>query len=192
MMVSFDEVPHVGVGEVFVVAGQSNSANHGEEKQRTQTGLVATFDGNRWQLAHDPQPGVSGGGGSFLPPFGDAIAERFKVPVGLVACGIGATSVREWLPKGARFPHPPTLLGRVQQLPSGEWESKGEAFAMFTARLKRLGPRGSSSPRSRDRSPPRAIRSPRDRAVRPAGRTRHRPQNMGLSRRHGSSLDVPN
>ena len=34
-------VEHVGVGEVFVVAGQSNSANHGEEKQRTKTGKVA-------------------------------------------------------------------------------------------------------------------------------------------------------
>ncbi len=136
------EVPHVGVGEVFVVAGQSNSANHGEEKLRTQTGLVAAFNGTRWQLAHDPQPGASGGGGSFLPPFGDAIAERFQVPVGLVACGIGATSVREWLPQGAQFPHPPTLVGRVQQLPSGQWESKGDAFAMFTTRMKQFGPRG--------------------------------------------------
>ena len=26
-------VAHVGIGEVFLVAGQSNSANHGEEKQ---------------------------------------------------------------------------------------------------------------------------------------------------------------
>ena len=136
------EVSHVGVGEVFVVAGQSNSANHGEEKLSTQTGLVAAFDGTRWQLARDPQPGASGGGGSFLPPFGDAIAERFQVPVGLVACGIGATSVREWLPKGARFPHPPTLVGRVQQLPSGQWESKGDAFALFTSRMKQLGPHG--------------------------------------------------
>jgi hypothetical protein len=136
------EVLHVGVGEVFVVAGQSNSANHGEEKLSTQTGLVAAFDGTRWQLAHDPQPGASGGGGSFLPPLGDAIAKRFRVPVGLVACGIGATSVREWLPNGTKFPHPPTLLGRVQQLPSGQWESKGDAFAMFTARMKQLGPHG--------------------------------------------------
>lgn len=136
------EVPHVGVGEVFVVAGQSNSANHGEEKLSAQTGLVAAFDGIRWQLARDPVPGASGGGGSFMPPFGDAIAERFKAPVGIVACGIGATSVREWLPKGARFPNPPTLVGRVQQLSSGEWESKGDAFAVFTARMKRLGPHG--------------------------------------------------
>ena len=58
-------VGHVGVGEVFVVAGQSNSANHGEEKQATQTGCVAAFDGSAWQLANDPQPGASGRGGSF-------------------------------------------------------------------------------------------------------------------------------
>jgi hypothetical protein len=135
-------VEHVGVGEVFVVAGQSNSANHGAEKQSPKTGLVSAFDGKRWRLAADPQPGASGGSGSFLPPFGDAIAERFKVPVGLLACGIGATSVREWLPKGARFPNPPTILDRVQQLPGGEWESKGQAYAMFTARMKQLGPGG--------------------------------------------------
>src|ERR1019366_3657285 len=55
-------VEHVGVGEVFVVAGQSNSANHGEEKQSTKSGKVATFDGQRWQLSNDPQPGASGGG----------------------------------------------------------------------------------------------------------------------------------
>jgi hypothetical protein len=135
-------VEHVGVGEVFVVAGQSNSANHGEEKQSTKSGKVATFDGNRWQLSNDPQPGASGGAGSFLPPFGDALAQRFKVPIGFIACGIGATSVREWLPKGTRFPNPPTLTGRVQQLPSGEWECKGEAFAMFVARMKQMGLHG--------------------------------------------------
>jgi hypothetical protein len=133
------EVSHVGVGEVFVVAGQSNSANHGEEKLTPRTGRVAAFDGTRWQPARDPQPGASGEGGSFLPPFGDLLAERFEVPVGLVACGIGATSVREWLPRGSRFPNPPTLVGRVRQLPGGEWESNGEAYDTFVARLAKLG-----------------------------------------------------
>ncbi len=135
-------VEHVGVGEVFVVAGQSNAANHGAEKQTTKTGLAAAFDGRAWRLANDPQPGASGTGGSFLPPFGDAIAERFDVPVGFIACGIGATSVREWLPKGTVFPNPPTIESRVAKRPGGEWESKGEAFAMFTRRMKQLGPRG--------------------------------------------------
>ena len=135
-------VAHVGIGEVFVVAGQSNSANHGEEKQQPQTGRVAAFDGKSWRLANDPQPGASGGGGSFLPPLGDALATRFDVPVGFIACGIGATSVREWLPKGATFPNPPTIESRVRRLPSGEWESKGEAFEMFAARMKLPGARG--------------------------------------------------
>lgn len=135
-------VQHVGVGDIFVVAGQSNSSNHGAEKQKTTTGLVAAFDGKRWQLANDPQPGASGGQGSFQPPFGDTIAARFNEPVGIIACGIGATSVREWLPKGATFPNPPTLEGRVHQLPGGEWESKGEAFDMLTSRMIQLGQQG--------------------------------------------------
>jgi hypothetical protein len=135
-------IEHLGVGEVFVVAGQSNSANHGEEKQVVQSGKVVTFDGQRWRFSNDPQPGASGAGGSFLPPFGDAMAQRLGVPVGFIACGIGATSVREWLPKGVKFPNPPTLTGRVQQLSGGEWESKGEAFDLLVGRLKPLGPRG--------------------------------------------------
>src|SRR5262245_59354504 len=42
-------VEHVGVGEIFVIAGQSNSANYGEEEQNPKTGLVAAFDGTKWQ-----------------------------------------------------------------------------------------------------------------------------------------------
>jgi hypothetical protein len=135
-------VAHVGIGEVFVVAGQSNSANHGEEKQSPKSGLVSSFDGTAWRVADDPQPGASGTGGSFLPPFADAVVASQQVPVGIVACGIGATSVREWLPKGAKFPHPPTIETRVELLPSGEWASRGEAYTAFLARMKSLGPRG--------------------------------------------------
>ena len=135
-------VERVGVWEVCVVAGQSNSANHRAEKQTAKTGRVAAFDGSWWQPANDPQPGASGAGGSFLPPFGDAIVEKFGVPVGIVACGVGATSVREWLPKGATFPNSPTLEGRVRKLPNGTWESKGDLYASFRDRMRQLGPYG--------------------------------------------------
>ena len=135
-------VAHVGIGEVFVIAGQSNSANHGTEKQTTKTRRVATFDGKAWRIADDPQPGASGGGGSFIPPLADAVVEKENVPVGIIACGIGATSVREWLPKGATFPNPPTLVSRVEQLPNGQWASKGAAYEAFIARMKSAGPRG--------------------------------------------------
>ena len=135
-------IEHVGVGEVFAVAGQSNSANHGEERQITRTGRVSAFDGIRWQLANDPQPGACGNGGSFLPPLGDALVEQFNVPIGFVPMGVGATSVREWLPRGTRFPNPPTITGNVAQLTTGEWESRGTLFTNFTTRLRSMGPHG--------------------------------------------------
>lgn len=135
-------VEHVGIGEVFVIAGQSNSANHGEERQQTQTGLVSAYRNGKWQLANDPQPGASGSGGSFTAPFGDAIAKRFQVPVGIIATGVGATSVREWLPPGTRFPNPPTLIGNVTQLGPGEWASKGTLFGNLVTRMKQAGPYG--------------------------------------------------
>ncbi|WP_367870490.1 sialate O-acetylesterase [Luteolibacter sp. Populi] len=135
-------IEHVGVGEVFIVAGQSNSANHGEEKQATTTGMVSSFDGTRWQLANDPQPGASGEGGSFMPPLGDALAKRFGTPVGFIPRGIGATSVREWLPASVSFPAPPTLLGRVTQLPDGSWTSNGKAFEGLVALMKSRGQKG--------------------------------------------------
>jgi pimeloyl-ACP methyl ester carboxylesterase len=135
-------VDRVGVGEVFVVAGQSNSANYGAEKQVARTNRVSSFDGSRWQLANDPQPGARGPGGSFVPPFGDAIARRFGVPVGIVACGVGGTSVREWLPAGARFPNPPTIETHVRQPGNGMWESKGNLYPILRDRMKQLGPGG--------------------------------------------------
>lgn len=135
-------VERVGLGEVFVVAGQSNSANHGEERQRTESGLVATFNGTGWQVADDPQPGAGGSGGSFMPAFGDRMAWRFGVPVGLVAVGAGGTSVREWLPAGGRFPNPPTVLSNVRRVGEGEWESLGGLYANLTARVRSLGRQG--------------------------------------------------
>ncbi len=137
-----DSVAHVGIGEVFVVAGQSNSANHGEERLKTKTNMVSAFDGHHWQIANDPQPGASGQGGSFMPPFGDAMAKQLNVPIGILACGIGATSVREWLPEGDTFPNPPTIEDRVIRLPNGNWQSKGAAFANLIASLQSQGPGG--------------------------------------------------
>jgi hypothetical protein len=70
------------------------------------------------------------------------MAARFHVPIGIVATAVGATSVREWLPAGTRFPNPPTLTGNVKELPDGQWESTGALFDRFIARLKPLGPHG--------------------------------------------------
>lgn len=131
-------VEHVGIGEVFVVAGQSNSANYGAEKQRPKSGLVSTFDGRAWRPADDPQPGAGGEGGSFLPPLGDLLAARYEVPIGFASCGVGGSSVREWLPDGDVFPNPPTVESRVRRRDDGRWESKGTILPDFVARMKGL------------------------------------------------------
>ena len=82
-------VAHVGVGEVFVVSGQSNSTNYGEMPQVTTTGMVTSFSGDAWRLANDPQPGVQDNSkkGSFIPSFGDALYRRYRVPIGVASVG---------------------------------------------------------------------------------------------------------
>jgi hypothetical protein len=135
-------VEHVGVGEVFVIAGQSNAANHGEEKQRAKNSLVVAFGNGRWQPAADPEPGASGNGGSFLPAFGDAMAERFKLPIGLVPIAVGSTSVREWLPAGDVMAAPPDTGRHTIFVGSNSWVSTGELFARIIEVEKRFGTNG--------------------------------------------------
>jgi hypothetical protein len=126
-----------GVGEVFVVTGQSNSANHGAVKTKSASDQVFTLTPKgTWQPCSDPQPGASGGGGSILPTLGDDLQKRLGVPIGFIPCGIGATSVREWLPTGVPFPNPPTIVSRVRKTADGAWEADGKAYAMLVTRMR--------------------------------------------------------
>jgi serine/threonine protein kinase len=112
-------VDHVGVGEVFIGAGQSNSTNCGQEKIRQSSGMVSSFSGTGWQLGDDPQPGVhdNSSGGSYWPAFGDAMNEEYQVPIGIASTGHSGTSVNQWAPGGelCRW-----TIGRMKQLgPNG-------------------------------------------------------------------------
>jgi hypothetical protein len=127
---------------VFIVAGQSNSCNYGAEKQKTATGLVSAFSGTHWLLSEDPQPGGGGAKGSFIPAFGDALATKYHVPIGVASCGIGATSVRQWLPKGTPIAIHPSTNAYLRDAADGHWEATGEPFAGLMKRIDALGPRG--------------------------------------------------
>lgn len=137
-------VAHVGIGEVFVIAGQSNSTNYGEVRQNTATGMVTAFDGSTWRIANDPQPGVQdhSSKGSFIPAFGDALYRQYHVPIGVACVGHGSTSVRQWLPAGRRVYVMPTMTKFIVQNAQGKLVSDGTLFNGMIARMRQLGKHG--------------------------------------------------
>ena len=110
-----ENIEHFGVGEVFVGAGQSNSTNCGEFKTSQSSGMVASFGGNEWKIANDPQLGVAdhSTGGSFWPAFGDRMYAELKVPIGVATNGFGGTSVNQWNPKEHLFQWFMTRVGQL-------------------------------------------------------------------------------
>lgn len=93
-------IENVGIGEVIIGAGQSNSTNCGEVKTKTRTGMVASTDGVKWALGNDPMIGVHDRTkkGSFFPALGDALYNEFKVPIGIASLGWAGTPIEEWMP----------------------------------------------------------------------------------------------
>jgi hypothetical protein len=137
-------IDHVGIGEIFIVAGQSNSTNYGSEKQKPASDLVVSFDGEKWAPANDPQPGTHdhSTGGSFIPAFGDAMAAKYKVPIAVASTGHGATSVRQWLMKGEKIEVHPTLDAFVKTTGPNQWECTGALYDHLMKRVDAHGPHG--------------------------------------------------
>ena len=96
-------VEPVGVGEVFLIAGQSYATNTNDQRLqvRDPQRRVAALNTETgvWQLADDPQPAPDhSDGGSIWPAVGDRLASALNVPVGFVNVAVGGTAVRQWLP----------------------------------------------------------------------------------------------
>jgi len=118
-----------GVGEVFIIAGQSNSTNYGEELSEQSSGMVACFAANTWSLAKDPLPGahdMSSGGSPWLF-FGDVLSKKLCVPVGIAITGHGGTKIKEWLPNDEYH---------------GQSEEKKGLFNWLMIRIQQLGLQG--------------------------------------------------
>lgn len=93
-------VEHIGVGEVFITGGQSNSCNFGGAKTAAAYDTVSAYDAAKgtWQHCEDSQPNSSGfatgnGGGSPWPTLGDELTERLGIPVGFCSTGFGGTTI---------------------------------------------------------------------------------------------------
>lgn len=92
-----------GVGEVFLVAGQSYATNTNDERLTVadRRDRVAALDvaTGAWRIADDPQPVPDmSDGGSIWPAVGDALVDALAVPVGFVNVAWGGTSAAQWQP----------------------------------------------------------------------------------------------
>ncbi|HEX7261683.1 MAG TPA: sialate O-acetylesterase, partial [Luteolibacter sp.] len=96
-------VTRVGVGDVYLTCGQSNSSNRafpayspGEDRFST-----CNYANNAWALAADPMPGASihpDYPGSVWSRLGEMLVDRDKVPVAILCFGETGSSVSQWLP----------------------------------------------------------------------------------------------
>lgn len=108
-----------GVGDIFVIAGQSNSTNCGDTPLNTSTEFAVSTDGDEWQTANDPQIGTNDFSicqrGSSWPTAGEELVRDLQVPVAFASTGYSGTSVAEWLPNSGRGLYEFTLQ-RMRQL----------------------------------------------------------------------------
>jgi hypothetical protein len=95
------QVEPFGVGEVFVIAGQSYAVGANDELTKVDDpqGRIAAYDAIKksWHVADDPQPN-SGDGGTIWPATGNLLLPLVRVPLGFVNVAAGGTSTRQWLP----------------------------------------------------------------------------------------------
>ncbi|MBK1881045.1 hypothetical protein JIN85_01385 [Luteolibacter pohnpeiensis] len=121
----FDEEPgafaiiqKVGVGDVYLVSGQSNSANFGWPPIVSSDDRVSAWDfaSHSWTLASDPMPGSNGNGGSPWTRLGPMLVERNQVPVAFGTVGIGGTRVDQWVPGAELYPR---IQSAVKAFPAG-------------------------------------------------------------------------
>lgn len=98
--VALSNIEPFGVGEVFLIAGQSYAERANDERLTVQEpqGRVTLLDRatNTWRIAHDPEETPDRG--TIWPPFGDYLVPILRVPVGFCNVAVGGTSSRQWLP----------------------------------------------------------------------------------------------
>lgn len=109
-------VEKVGVGEVFITAGQSNSANAGEPPQNAQDDRVVYFNGRTFVEAKDPIPGSFGEGGSPWPILGDLLVRTTQAPVCFRSVSLHWARAEAWRPDAQQkeWPYYTTMIERTR------------------------------------------------------------------------------
>lgn len=103
-------VYHVGVGELYLMTGQSNMSGYGRDAayDPPMLGVHLFANDGKWRLAVHP---LNDSLGSIYPEnyelnngtcpalaFGRALSRALGVPVGLIACALGGSPLSRWHP----------------------------------------------------------------------------------------------
>ena len=94
----------VGVGDIYVTAGQSNSVNSsppGYIPSDDRISARSSLTEDTWVFAQDPVPTFNSGDagwGSVWTRLGDMLADAEDIPIGFHVVGVGATRVSQWNP----------------------------------------------------------------------------------------------
>lgn len=106
-----DMIFHVGVGDVFVIAGQSNSAGYGKDHvcDGPELGVHILKNSDRWDLAVHPlndstntkhevnREGANSGASPYLS-FAKYLKKRLGYPIGLIQTSLGGSPMAAWNP----------------------------------------------------------------------------------------------
>jgi len=92
--------------DLYLLIGQSNMAGRGvlTDSNRVSTDGIFKLDAaGEWQVAEEPihfdKPSIAGAG--IAASFARAMADRRKgVPIGLIPCAVGGTSISRWVESG--------------------------------------------------------------------------------------------
>jgi hypothetical protein len=92
----------IGVGDIYVTAGQSNSANFAanEAPQDDRISARTSVSTSTWTLATAPLPISNGGGGTVLTWLANKLIAAEDIPIGLVSLGQGGSPASSWKSPG--------------------------------------------------------------------------------------------
>lgn len=107
-----DMIHHLDVGDVYVIAGQSNSAGYGRDSvyDPAELGIHLLRNSGRWEIAshpmndstdtiHEVNAERANSGHSPYLSFARRLKQVLNYPIGLLQCSLGATSIAKWSPE---------------------------------------------------------------------------------------------
>ena len=90
-------VSHFGVGDIYIIAGQSNASGTGMGigDDGPMLGVANLKSGEKWELAVHP---LKDKHSPFLA-FAKKVYKYTGIPIGLVNCAVGGSEIARWLPE---------------------------------------------------------------------------------------------